>query len=85
MKVVEMFVKDQAHTTIMQAFIEANFTNDMMNVQSDILSKIIEQESRKIIRSVLSDIYFAHICTLFIENLLINELRSIAYETLNDS
>lgn len=34
---------------------------------------------------MLSDIYFAHICTLFIENQLINELRSIAQETLNDS
>jgi hypothetical protein len=32
MKVVEMFVKEQAQITIMQAFIEANFTNDMMNV-----------------------------------------------------
>ena len=68
----------------MQAFIEANFTNDMMNVQSEIISKIIEQESRKIIRSVLSDIYFAHICTLFIENQLINELHSITHEALND-
>jgi hypothetical protein len=84
MKVVEIFIKDQAQTTIMQAFIEANFINDMMNLQSDILSSVIEHESRKILRSVLSDIYFAHICTLFLENQLITELRSIAHETLNE-
>jgi hypothetical protein len=52
----------------MQAYIEANFLNDMMNIQGEIMMKVIEQESRKVIRSVLSDIYFAHICTLFIEN-----------------
>ncbi len=32
MKVVEIFIKEQAQTTIMQAFIEANFINDMMNL-----------------------------------------------------
>lgn len=74
MKVIEAFVKDQTQTTIMQAYIEANFLNDMMNMQGEIMFKVIEQESRKVIRSVLSDIYFAHICTLFIENQLINEL-----------
>lgn len=37
-----MFIKEQAQTTIMQAFIEANFINDMMNVQGDIMSKVME-------------------------------------------
>ena len=32
MKVVDIFIKEQAQTTIMQAFIEANFINDMMNL-----------------------------------------------------
>jgi hypothetical protein len=61
----------------MQIFMEANFLNDMMNVQHDIISNVIQCESRKIIRGVLSDIYFAHIATLFLENLMINELKNI--------
>ena len=68
--------------TTVQTFMEANFLNDMMNIQHEIISNVIQNESRKIIRGILSDIYFAHITTLFLENLIIGELKSIAYETL---
>jgi hypothetical protein len=61
-----------------QSYVEANFLNDMLIVEGDIMQRVLESESRKVIRSVLSEIYFAHICTLFIENIISNQIRDIA-------
>ena len=42
---------------------------------------MVRGELRKVIRGVLSDIYFAHIATLFMENLIGSELKGIARES----
>ena len=56
--------------------------NDMMNVSHQVQEKVVRSELRKVIRGVLSDIYFAHIATLFMENLIGSELKGIAREAI---
>lgn len=45
---------------------------------------MIENEVRRTIKGVLSDIYFAHLSTLFLENFLARELMVIAKVELCD-
>ena len=75
MQVVDSYIRDQTMITTLQSFVEANFLNDMMNSSHDIMDKVIHQELKKVIRGILSDIYFAHISSLFIENLIQVDLR----------
>lgn len=84
MQVVESFIKDQVVITTLQAYIESNFLNDMINFQHQVVNDTVERELRKVIKSVLSDIYFAHISTLFLENFLISELKAIAIQCHTD-
>jgi len=84
MQVVEGYVREQTITATLQAYIEANFLNDMMNYSNGIMTAVIENELRRCIKGVLSDIYFAHISTLFLENLLINDIRALALECCLD-
>lgn len=83
MQVVEAFVKEETIVTILQSYVEANFLNDMMNFQHEIMGSVIENELRRCIKGVLSDIYFAHISTLFLENHITVELKSIARDQYN--
>ena len=68
----------------LQAFVEANFINDMMNTSHEIIDKVVHQELRRVIKGILSDIYFAHISSLFIENLIQSELKVIGYNALTE-
>jgi hypothetical protein len=52
----------------------------MLNFRNDIIGKVVEEEMRRVIKGVLSEIYFAHIATLFMENWLTLGLRDIAQE-----
>lgn len=71
MQVIDQYVKHQVSFTVVQSFVEANFLNDMMNAEHEIMAIVIETELRRVIKGVLSEIYFAHIATLFLENFLI--------------
>ena len=82
MQVVEEYIKEETTITIIQAFVEANFLNDMMNISHEIVNNVVQNELRMVIKSVLSEIYFAHITTLFMENLLNQELRQIASDQI---
>jgi hypothetical protein len=70
MQVVEGFIREQTVLATFQGYVEANMLNDMMNVEHEIINKVIQQELRRIIRGILSDIYFSHISSLFIENFI---------------
>jgi hypothetical protein len=76
-QIVDRMIKEQAAMCILQGYVEANMLNDMMNYSNDVIRSVIEAELRKVIRGVLSEIYYAHIATLFLENALTNELKQI--------
>lgn len=78
MQVCEGFVREQIAIVTVQAFVEANFLNDMMNFQHEVINSAVEMELRRVIRGVLEEIYFAHIATLFLENMMAEELREVA-------
>jgi hypothetical protein len=68
--------------TVLQSFLEANILNDMMNFQNALVTSVLESELRRIIRGLLSDIYFAHISTLYLENYIQEQITQIAEEQL---
>jgi hypothetical protein len=78
MQVVEGFIREQTVLATLQGYVEANFINDMMNTSHEIMNKVIQQELRRLIKGILSEIYFAHISSLFIENFIQSELRSLS-------
>jgi hypothetical protein len=41
MQVVEGFIRDETIVTTMQAYVEANFLNDMMNTSHDIIGNVL--------------------------------------------
>jgi hypothetical protein len=41
MQVVEGFIRDETIIATMQAYVEANFLNDMMNTSHDIIGNVI--------------------------------------------
>lgn len=81
---VEGYLREQTLVTVLQAYCEANFLNDMLLYSRQIQAAVLENEVRRIIKGVLSDIYFAHLSTLFLENLLQRELTVLAKVELCD-
>lgn len=55
----------------------------MMNFNNSLILSVIENELRRTIKGVLSDIYFAHISTLFLENLIAQQIKEIGQETID--
>ena len=41
LQVVDSYIRDQTMITTLQAFVEANFLNDMMNASHEIMDKVI--------------------------------------------
>jgi hypothetical protein len=79
MQVVDGFIREHTVMATVQAYVEANFLNDMMNTVNDVITTVIEGEMRRTIQGVLREIYFAHIASLFLENLMIDEIKKIVY------
>ena len=77
-------MREQTLVTVLQAFCEANFLNDMLLYSRQIQATVLENEVRRTIKGVLSDIYFAHLSTLFLENFLQRELTVLAKVELCD-
>lgn len=79
---VDHMIKEEVLIAVLQTYLEANFLNDMMNFQHEIINSTVETELRRTIKSLLGEIYFAHISTLFLENYLSKALMGVAKEAL---
>ncbi len=77
MQVVESYIRDQTLITAYQAYVEANFINDMMNFQNQLMENVIQRQLREVIQEILSEIYVASTASLMLENIVNKELMLV--------